>query len=282
MKLILPLVIRTIPTKTKIPLILVKFGKKGIIKLERFSTKEKEKLFQIDNLKIKGETFTYKLGSAIPSSHRNFILGNYKIIIKEDTDNPAKLQKIQETLDFIFRIINGSYLPIAKFEDTEPIYCGLLTSGHVAVSRRNNLILEKEDIKHISRLLKIMLGENIPTKAETLKFFLNTAMKQVPNIGIAGAFYVTILESLFVPEKSSEINYRLSMRLTKKRKEKLLFAKNIKKLYGKRSGVFHGNNDKFNAVELKFLEETATWAIKDYLNNPKSFDMEELDKYLLS
>ena len=115
---------------------------------------------------------------------------------------------------------------------------------------------------------------------KTLSFFLDTAM-QAPNLDIAGSFYVTLLESLFVSEKDSEIAYRFSMRLTKMRKGDLKYRKRVKQMYTYRSQVFHGTNGKFNSDDVKFVEEEAAWALENYILDPSIFDPEILDKNLL-
>ncbi|MDI6778132.1 MAG: hypothetical protein QMD77_02980, partial [Patescibacteria group bacterium] len=202
-------------------------------------------------------------------------------------DNPAFLQEYLNSADFAFRVICGcGLLRIYKFVCPGLIYHNSVPQSSKQVVSRREKVLNRGSIEKlkvlISTLNKKGQSMQIVEKINLLRFLLETAMSQIPNKGISGALYVSILESLFAPEKDSEIGYRLSMRLTKKRGQDGDYRKKIKDLYGKRSVMFHGGHDKFVQEDIRFLEEESCWAIEEFVKNPDNFlYYERLDELLI-
>lgn len=285
MKLILPLDMKGAASSFKFPLTLFLFGKKGVIKLSKFTISEKESVFGISDLKLTKNGAQYKLSTAgiSPTLHQHSKKLNYKfkIVIEDKTENPSALQKIQRDLDLVFKIVVGKELSFAKIESKKTgINNSILFSMNTWRSRRNIGTIDDKILLKVKKLLAIITKDSLPKKTKTLSFFFDTAL-QAPNLDIAGAFFITLLESLFVPDKDSEIAYRFSMRITKMRNSDLNYRKRIKQMYAYRSQVFHGNNGKFNTDDVKFVEEEAAWALEKYIANPSVFDSTVLDKNLL-
>jgi len=289
MEFILPLKIEKVDTKLKLPIILLN-QKDDLVTIEKFSIKEKEWFFDLEGLRIfnqkEGNRFRCKKVKGLINlcDCQEYVLTNYKLIIKKDTDNPWSLQQIQQQLDFAFKIIFGCGFPFAKIKDTNTLFNN--SRGFInkqIISRRKNTTINEDSIKRLKRLFLLLIREKKDTKKrELLRFFLDTAMSQVPNLGISGALYVSILESIFAEEKNTEVGYRFSLRLSKTRNRDLSYQKSIKDLYSKRSSIFHGGIDRFSKADLKFLEQEACWAIEHYLLNPDKFSHKELDRALLS
>lgn len=203
-------------------------------------------------------------------------------------DNPwNEIQRAQEQLDFAFRIIRGIGFPIYKITDTKtPLNESVVDTNRPIHSQREITTLDRNALAKIKYLLKILIDDKFQPKyklkIECLRFFLNTAMSCLPIAGLTGAFYITILESIFAPDNAPEIGYRFKMRLTKMHEEGTNYAKKVNDLYANRSSIFHGNKDKFKKEDLMFLEETVAWAIEKFLIAPEKFDTKELDKQILN
>lgn len=290
MKIFLPLKISAISNKLTLPIRLYK--KKGIvITLDDFTIKEKEWFFSLKDLKIKdNNTYLAKYSGLLTSvlnhkpEYHDYVMAKLKVVIEGPKN--VNLQKLEDKVDLVFKIVIGRGFPIYKIchtEDNEDTIFnhGLVQKNKSVISRRN-ITLDESNLKRIKNLIEILdIDSNLGNKIELLQFYLNTAMSQVPNTEISGAFYVSILESIFVPENNQEIGYRFSMRLAKKREKSYEYCRKIKDLYNQRSKVFHGQKANFTVEELKFLEEESCWAIEEYLKDAKNFDGKNLDQLLL-
>lgn len=261
------------------------FEANGItIVIEKFSIEDKQELFKIEGLTVNQDKIDLKTAKdpKVLIDYPEYICGGYKIIIEKQTTNASELQKIQGILDFIFRIIMGSGFPIGKFvKINDSDLGGIFYTNKRIISKRKNIILTIDKISRIKNLLKILISQMELKRIDTMKFFLETAMSQVPNTGIAGAFYITILENIFLPKQVSELQYRFSMRITKYRKEKWEYKEKMKNLYDKRSKIFHGTGDKFTIEDLIFLENETCWALEEFIKDQMKFTDENLDKILI-
>lgn len=295
MDIITPLTITKTDKSCGLPIQL--FNNDGVvIKIEKFSIKEKEEIFELKDLKIidekkDDEQSNFRCSGAsnhvYVSEYRDEILAPYKVVISSETDNPAFLQKYLNNVDFAFRVICGcGLLRIYKLVCPGLMFHNLVSRSNKWVVSRRERTLDGKNIGKIKVLISALNKKDqsaqIIDKTNLLRFLLETAMFQVPNRGMSGALYISILESLFAPEKDSEIGYRLSMRLTKKRGRDNGYRKKIKDLYGKRSVMFHSGHDQFVKEDLGFLEEESCWAMEEFLKNPDDFlQHEKLDELLL-
>ncbi len=287
MEFIFSLEIKKISKELKLPIILIKPKGGGIVKIDGFSIKEKEWLFGMKDLKISGDGESFRAGSMEnrffnPLDHREEILSDYKIVIKKKTDNPSLLQDIEQPLDFALRIILGCGLRLSRTRDTKTLFnnSGMGGSGRV-FSCRKNRIIDAQTVTRLRNLLRLLVNSGANEhRLDLLRFLLRTTMAQL-DFNITGSLFISILESIFVPEKGSEIGYRLSFRLTKSRGQNLLYQKYIKKLYGKRSVVFHGGKGDFSKEDIGFLERESCWAIEQYILKPNHFLKDKLDSILL-
>lgn len=96
--------------------------------------------------------------------------------------------------------------------------------------------------------------------------------------------YFVGLESLFLPDSDSELNFRLSLRVAKilesdssRQKEVFNF---MKKMYGKRSNIVHGKNKEIFNEDLQKLETILRKSIHMYLDCKEQFKEENLNKIL--
>ncbi|MDF1497889.1 MAG: hypothetical protein P1P85_00835 [Patescibacteria group bacterium] len=209
---------------------------------------------------------------------------NYKITLKSEKKTERELQEVQFNLDFIFKIICGCGFPIAKFKTDTTFNNSTYCTNKKITSHREIDMINKKDIRRIKKIICVLNSSEIDRdKVNLLKSIIDIAMSQVPNSGMSGAFYIVILESLFVPEKDSEIGYRFSMRLSKIRRGDSSYKKQIKDCYNKRSIIFHSGKDKFKKNDLNFIEEEACWAIEKYLIQPDIFsnNCEKIDELLI-
>ncbi len=289
MKLVQPIVLKEIDKKLILPLYIFKTAEGITSYLENFTIEEKEQYFKIkiDKIDPKGLGLTYQsIGFSNPTlmipKFMNHIITPYKITLSGQTDNPSELQNEKDIMEFVFKNIVGCGLPVSIITDTATMYNGNISMANDKPnSRRENKIIDDQIRGRIQRLMQILHSTSVDrNKVDLIKSLLSIAMSPVP-LGISGAFYVSILESIFVRDKDTEIGYRFSMRLSKMRNATEEYRKKIKKLYDKRSKIFHLGHNDFSVEDVKFLEEEASWAIEEYINNPDSFSTENLDRKLL-
>jgi len=288
MKIIIPTTIKSIDVK-KLPIILL--DEKGLkISIEGLSAKEKEEIFGIKNFRIKedgGIQWTPKTSSRQMDDFdlSDYLQGSYKIMIEKNTGNPAEIQDIARELFFIFNIVIGCSFKFYRISDIKDFPGGMFTSRIPHVSRRENEKIDRNKIDRVSGLLKKMRQiKNIKTidKLKFIELLLETAMSQTTNKGSAGAFYVAILESIFLQDSNAGSRYKFSMRIARHNNENWEYKKKMRDLYDKRSSMFHGAKDDFSEGEIKFLEEEACSAIEKYINNREDFSEENLDRELLN
>jgi hypothetical protein len=98
--------------------------------------------------------------------------------------------------------------------------------------------------------------------------------------------FITILESLFMPDSNMELSFKLSIRVAKllhkelKMTEKELFQE-MKKLYDIRSTIVHkGSSIKLNNETLMMVSEIARNTIVKYVTNKDLFTEEKLNELL--
>ena len=256
------------------------------VKIEKFLLKEKERFFNIKNLKItKAGDLKFDDANSTKSffnwnSCQECIKTNYKLVIEGESKSSHELQEIQGIVELAFKIIIGCNFPFQKFESKDFMNGSLGQDHKIFTSKRNKKIINKKVIDRLKKLIDILVKENSKKKIELFKFFLNSAMTS--QVGLSGALYISILESIFLLNNNPEITYRFSMRFTKFKKENLEYRNKIKDLYGKRSKMFHSGKNKFSEEELKFLEEEACSAIESYLLDSEFFTDENLDNLLIN
>lgn len=293
MKIILPLTTRQIESGILTPIELFKRSDLTIT-IEDFSSSDKEIFFGVKNLRINGDDVKFELETdrlrlndlpqKIGGEYRDIVLGNYKVVISSGIQNAAVWES-KNRAELIFKTVLGCGFPVSLNIAPGTMFDNSLSQSHKpAISRRSIQVVNKEILERVLKLCQVLFPpeKEMPDKGETLKFFLDTAMSQVPNTAISGAFYVTLLESIFASEKDTEIRYRFSMRLAKIKREGRDYQGKIKKFYDKRSRVFHGSSTQLSKDELVFLESEACWAIEEYLKDPERFQPEKLDQLLLA
>lgn len=287
MKLALPFDIPKVSPSIELPVTIFQSEKTKII-LSEFAISDRELFFglqglQVDDTGVRAQHPATLAGSRVFNDYSEYLQAKYQFSIEMDTQSPAELQRLQYNLDFACRVAVGRGCRIAKFiEGAPPMMAGATFYVYKdIISRRRIDQLDEEKLTRLRQVYAMALKQEESGRVKLFKAFLSTAMAQVPNTGISGALYVSILESLFVPEKDAEIGYRFSLRLTKKRGKDSEYRNKVKELYGKRSGIFHGGEDRFTIDDLKFVEEEACWAIEEYLTHPESFLQENLDLMLL-
>ena len=91
--------------------------------------------------------------------------------------------------------------------------------------------------------------------------------------------YMTGLEALYLPDGNEELSFRLSLRVALllysdkiERKRKYYF---IRKLYGTRSNIIHGNTYTLNPIEITELEEILRLSIKLWIKDKSQFSKNE-------
>lgn len=281
----------------KLPFILFELNKVKV-SIDNFITNEKEGILGIQNLQINGASMNWSGKHVPPYGYENhFLKSALKLIISseeiEETDQGTslaqvnadriyRLQKIQQKINSAMKIVMGCDLSIYRICSSRVGYDGAIfysMSNHW-ISRRERIVLDDKKISKIKELVNILSTQEYSSKIETSLFFLDTAM-QTNDLDIAGAFYITLLESIFVSDKDVEIGYRFSMRLTKMCKGNLDYKNRINKLYGYRSRVFHGQKGIFSLDDVKFVEEEATKWLEEYIKNKDLFFPERLDSNLL-
>ncbi|MDD3887722.1 MAG: hypothetical protein PHN19_03010 [Patescibacteria group bacterium] len=282
MEIILPLKIKSISRSLKFPIILL-YEKDISAKIEKFSITEKEWFFDITNIRKGGLEYDSVKNSFDILNCQECITTKYKLVVKGITESHHLLQEIQWQVEFAFKIILGCDFPIFKIKSNNWFNNSTVQNRKDFIFQRNNELIDEKIIKRLKKLISILVKKNNEDKEkkELLKFFLDSAMSRMFGLGISGALYVSILESIFVPEKDAEIGYRFAMRLSKIRGKGLEYKNVVKKMYNNRSVVFHGGKNKFTEDDLKFLKEEVSWAIEEYLLNPNSFSPDNFDQILL-
>lgn len=283
MEFVMPLKISSISANLPFPISLIDGAS-----IESFELADKERFFNLVELRIKGDQITFQQSNSITGSNRlldyhDYILSNYAVVIRRKTENPAELRRIQKAIDFAFKIVIGCGFPIVETRDTSTILNNskYFSNKHI-ISHRKISSLGRAELERLQKLILLIQQQIVQgEKMSLLKFMFDEAMAQVPNLGISGAFYVSILESIFVPDNAPEIGYRLSMRMTRHRGKNVEYLNKIKKYYNKRSTLFHSGKDSFTKEELMLLEEEAALSIEEYIYNHKNFTQESLDKLLL-
>jgi len=255
------------------------------IKLCDFTKDEKEDFFDVkytrnaNKISFQHVGITYRSNGHLNSKYIRE--SDFKIVVEENgLETDTQNEKIYEILDFAFKIISGNGFDFMQFipNSKDDSFSGIKTFATRFLSRRK-LTFDKDSLKRIKKLIRILF-ESEKEEVKNLNFFLDAAMRFQP-LNISGAFFVTILENIFVGEMT-ELSYRLSMRLAKKRKEGQEYVEKIKKLYKKRSKIFHGKSYAFTLEDVNFLETEACYAIEEFLIEPESFEIVNLDKNLLA
>lgn len=108
-------------------------------------------------------------------------------------------------------------------------------------SVRRSGTIGREEARVIASVLAYKESRELPQhKFDTLRALINAARHQSGALDVACVLYFSILEAIFVSD-NKELNYKLSMRLTKYKNEDFDYATKIKKLYDKRGDVIHGS-----------------------------------------
>lgn len=150
-------------------------------------------------------------------------------------------------------------------------------------STRKTAVIGEQEAMILRNVLEYTPSDHLPEhKYLTLTALLNAARHQAGASDVACVLYFSILESIFVDD-NKELGYKLSMRITKKKGESLMFARKISKLYSKRGKVIHGSQkgDVFDHEECILIESLAKDSLVDFLNNPADYTAASLDTFLL-
>ena len=204
---------------------------------------------------------------------------NYLVIIHGMLEPPFHVQTIQARLDMAFKVVCGVALDNCHVMEESMFGRSTMTSGSTRYSYRDNGIRRKD-----LSLIKTLFGLDRTQNIENVHSILNVAMTEL-NKNVRLAFWVILLEMIVLSkDERQELGYRLAVRMTKKRKKKMEYFKRIKEFYNKRSEILHngalGKGD-VTKDDLLFIEEEATWFLKEYLLNSGAFRSYELDRNLL-
>lgn len=264
--------------------------------IDKFTKEEKLQFFSLSELKISKDSIKFKpVGNIFnrfisDPSIQEYALSSYKIEVFGDDNYPRLIQKKLEILDFIFKVVLGVGFPLYKFvtDDPKNIFSGgFFSQNKTIVSRRNYNKLTKEHLEQIKTIFRIInslsSNKDFMTQLDLLKSWIDLAMSQVGHIGIQALHYVSIfLENILLKDgKKGELRFKFSMRLAKVLNKDLDYAKELKKLYDKRSSLTHGGRDSFTLEEVILLEDIACKIIMAYLASVKTFEVDYLDAKLL-
>lgn len=157
----------------------------------------------------------------------------------------------------------------------------IMWAGGRSYSLRKNLEFGNEELKRINDLRQIRPERSTDKKLNFVEMFFRLTLEQGPTF-LRGAFYVTILEAIYVASEKDELSYKFALRLTKKKGFDTIKFKKLRDLYRQRSVVFHGGVGKFSEEDILFLETETVFAIENYTLNHLDFKGDSLDRLLLS
>lgn len=263
--------------------------------IEKFTKEEKLQFFSLSELKISKDSIKFKPASALNRflydfSIQEYARSNYKIEVFGDDNAPGLIQKKLENLDFVFKVVLGVGFPLYKIvtDDPKNIFSGGFFSKNKAIiSRKNFNKLTKKHLEQIKTSFQIINSlssdKDFMTQLDLLKSWIDLSMSQVGHIGISALHYVSILENILLKDgKKGELSFKFSIRLASVLNKNLDYAKELRKLYGKRSVLVHGGRDSFTLEEVTLLEDIACKIILAYLSARKTFEVDYLDAKLLN
>jgi hypothetical protein len=209
---------------------------------------------------------------------------NLQILLESDTNPKGSLLKENVTFAIKFALGRGDDLTAVSTDAISNGAWGLLRAGAPTTSSRRmqSLTLNNNVVDKLK--LGLVSAYSANPKLSTIKALLNAAMQQLGAIDVSCALYFSLLESIYIQDPNpSEKTYKLSLRVTKKLNKDFDFFVKIKKLYGKRSKVIHGDQKGkvFQQEEYEFLEGLAIESLGMYLQSPEEFHADVLDKLLL-
>jgi hypothetical protein len=278
-KLVAPIKVK-VSKKITTPVVLLHNNKVKII-LDKITDADKESILNIKiKTRLKQKTWESNRPSMLdPFQISNYFNATHKIAINGELQQPNHIQDWQEKLNFLFKTFLRCDLASCQIkEESSAIGSGILSSPECKITSEK--ILDLDTLNKIIFLLgKVNLKDSTQ---ELMNFYLRLILVEHP-LDIKGAFCVAILESLFLgSNERGGLSFKLSLRMTKMLGNDIEYLKKIKKLYTKRSKVFHGDKGKFDAKDVEFLLEEVTLAIEAFLMNQENFSDDKLDEILLS
>ncbi len=289
MKIIAPTCLKSIKTTDLIPIKLYEGG--GVtIQIDEMSNGEIEDFFSIKGLKRNIDLNTIQQVEGIfnvndLTNHKEKIMAKYKIIINQDSNNIIEGRKLISHLDLIFKTIISDNIGTYKFEDTGSFPDSFLHSGGKGhFSDLKTEITEKElgQIKKGIEGILTKTDNDFLEKINLLKILLDHSMSTEDYSGAQGSFIVTILESLYTPERAPEIAFRFSARIVKKNKLGFEKFKLLKEIYHYRSDFFHTGKNSFKKEIFPDIQLLAQNSILNYIEEPDQYSEDQLDKNLLA
>jgi len=252
--------------------------------IDNFSIEEKEWFLAIKNLKIKSDTEaiytpTEKNFVIVDSGLNNEIIhSNYKIIISSTREVESSIGPMQQCLgnvSFISQILFGIALPTFKIiEPSSSFNNSLLNQGR----KIQGYTKHDMDAASISEFEYLIARINQITGKEQNKIqMLKELSVMARNTAVStfgGGFFVTIIESIFVPDYKKKTTKKFIERTSRYFK---VSKTKMNDYYDKRSKLFHEGENQFDGTYLEKLEEMSNQAIREYIKSPQSFLKENLE-----
>jgi hypothetical protein len=153
--------------------------------------------------------------------------------------------------------------------------------GMFEVRSRPLCILSSQEIDDLKRLftrIKAVRAETFQIALERLNFGMERRLKTDRFLD-----YMIGLEALYVPDGTNEVTFRLSLRVAftvaqgkRERKETFRF---MKRMYGQRSNIAHGNKMKKAIKDEEILRvEGILWrSLQIYLENENMFTFDKIE-----
>ncbi len=215
----------------------------------------------------------------------HFKANKYKIVISsKSTGAPQEqhlaLQHEWHNLNYIFTLIQASPANINLLVAKDFMDGMVMWDGTTNYSLRNHLEFGKNELGRLNAIRIARPTRVSDQKLSFVEMFFRLTLQQGPTF-LRGAFFVTILEALYIGNEKDELRYRFAMRLAKKRGLDLEKFKHLRKMYDNRSAVFHGGIGEFDEKTILFLESESAQAIEEYTLTPDAFKGDVLDTKLL-
>jgi len=185
--------------------------------------------------------------------------------------------------NYIIRDCVG-YHPQRVSSRTSSNFTNIFVSG-------NSFNLTKKELptirKYFFKVREILNNDDDPKEFQGLRIATNRLCEGIQRRNVSDQVidFMIGLEALYLPDTSSELSYRLSLRVAKtleKNSGKVsdLFDF-VRRMYGQRSGIAHGREDSVTPEEVKKLEDVLRMSIKRYIKTPTNFTGEKLNKIVL-
>lgn len=211
-----------------------------------------------------------------------------KLQISIDGEDRQGINKIIESLDFALKCVLERGVRFVGIQEEGNFGVSIQSYGSMfpLAGGYRQVTVNSQLLSDLVAIFNVFQSEGpLHHKLTTIKALLGSAMNQPNSIDVSCALYFSVVESIYLQDKShTELTYKLCMRITKKLKKDLVYRNKIKVLYRKRSDVIHGTEkgNVFSEEDHEFLRNLATSTVVSYVKAPGSFSVNELDALLLN